>query len=290
MGVYYINNEQKKILLFGYPAAVTEVASLLEKHEIAFNILLPIDEEHEQAITEQSQDPSIPSILEHYRNTIIRSFESITTPFDIIIDVSIEDTDDRIAVLDLLLSSPGDPLLLVSTLTTTATELAGYLHNSNQKIIGFNGTPFLLTNQKVMEIAPSMQSEPEALTMAKEFFESLSYSVEVVQDRVGLVTPRVLATLINEAAFAVMENVASAEDIDNAMKLGVNYPYGLLEWADMIGIDVVIAILQSLSVEYEQERYRTCVYLKQLVRAGRVGKSVGQGFFTYPTEQNENIL
>ncbi len=285
MGVYYINNDQKKILLFGYPAAVTEFASLLEKHEIAFNILLPIDEEHEQAITEQSQDPSIPSILEHYRNTIIRNFESIITPFDIIVDLGIEDTDDRIAVLDLLLSSPGDPLLLVSSLTTTATELAGYLSVSSPKIIGFNGTPFLLTHHKIMEIAPSMQSSPQALEMAKSFFEGLSFSVEIVEDRVALVTPRVLATLINEAAFAVMEKVASPKDIDNAMKLGVNYPYGLLEWADLIGLDVIIAIMQSLSVEYEQERYRTCVLLKQLVRAGKVGKSVGQGFFNYTNNE-----
>jgi 3-hydroxybutyryl-CoA dehydrogenase len=92
---------------------------------------------------------------------------------------------------------------------------------------------------------------------------------------------RVLAMLINEAAFAVMEGLAAPADIDKAMMLGVNYPKGLLAWADEIGIGVVTLILDGLYREYQQERYRPCVQLKQMMRAGWTGKAAGRGFYTY---------
>jgi 3-hydroxybutyryl-CoA dehydrogenase len=115
----------------------------------------------------------------------------------------------------------------------------------------------------------------------RQVLQHLGYQVEHVEDRVGLVQMRVLATLINEAAFAVMEGVASPADIDQAMKLGTNYPKGLLEWADEIGIPIILLILDGLYREYQQERYRPCVLLKQYARAGWYGRASGRGFYTY---------
>jgi 3-hydroxybutyryl-CoA dehydrogenase len=87
--------------------------------------------------------------------------------------------------------------------------------------------------------------------------------------------------IINEAAFALMEGVASAEDIDTAMKLGTNYPLGPLEWADRIGLDQVLAVLEGLQAEYGDDRYRPAPLLRQLVRAGHCGQSTGRGFHSY---------
>jgi 3-hydroxybutyryl-CoA dehydrogenase len=103
----------------------------------------------------------------------------------------------------------------------------------------------------------------------------------VVPDGPGLVFPRILCMIINEAAFALMEGVASAEDIDTAMKLGTNYPLGPLEWADRIGLDQVLGVLEGLQAEYGEDRYRPAPLLRQLVRAGHLGLSTGRGFYPY---------
>lgn len=108
----------------------------------------------------------------------------------------------------------------------------------------------------IIELAPALQTAPETLEHAEAFLRSLNLEVVRVADSPGLVRLRVLSCLINEAASAVMEGVASPEDIDLAMKLGVNYPRGLLEWADEIGVEVVLAVMRGLQAEYGEDRYR----------------------------------
>ncbi len=97
----------------------------------------------------------------------------------------------------------------------------------------------------------------------------------------GGVLERILCQVINECAFALGEGVGSAEDIDTGMALGLNYPRGPLAWADQIGLDRVLAVLDSLQEEYREERYRAAPALRGLVRAGRVGRASGAGFFAY---------
>jgi 3-hydroxybutyryl-CoA dehydrogenase len=104
---------------------------------------------------------------------------------------------------------------------------------------------------------------------------------EEVQPAAGGVLSRIVCQVINECAFALGEGVGSAADIDTGMVLGLNYPRGPLAWADQIGLDHVLAVLDGLWEEYHEERYRSAPELKRLVRAGRLGRSTGAGFFSY---------
>jgi 3-hydroxybutyryl-CoA dehydrogenase len=102
-----------------------------------------------------------------------------------------------------------------------------------------------------------------------------------VGDAPGLVLGRIVCGVINEAAFALGEGVGSAEDIDAGMVHGMNYPRGILGWADEIGIDHVLSVLDSLQEELGEERYRAAPVLRRLALSGRLGRQTGEGFFTY---------
>jgi 3-hydroxybutyryl-CoA dehydrogenase len=102
-----------------------------------------------------------------------------------------------------------------------------------------------------------------------------------VNDYPGFVSNRVLMPMINEAIFAVYEGVASAEAIDQVMKLGMNHPMGPLTLADFIGLDVCLAILNVLQDGFGDPKYRPCPLLKRMVAAGWLGRKTGRGFFTY---------
>ena len=105
--------------------------------------------------------------------------------------------------------------------------------------------------------------------------------MEWVGDAPGLVLGRIVGQLVNEAAFALGEGVGSAEDIDAGMLLGLNHPRGPLAWADAIGLDQVLAVLDALVDEYREDRYRAAPLLRRLVWDGRLGRRTGAGFFEH---------
>jgi 3-hydroxybutyryl-CoA dehydrogenase len=134
---------------------------------------------------------------------------------------------------------------------------------------------------ETIEFAPSPTMSEDARLHAEQFLQSIGLQPVKIDDIIGFVAPRIVAMLANEAAFAVMERVSSAREVDDAMRLGTNYPKGPLEWADEIGLDVVVALLDSLFAEYHQERYRACRLLRQYVDMQLFGKRVGKGFYEY---------
>jgi 3-hydroxybutyryl-CoA dehydrogenase len=176
---------------------------------------------------------------------------------------------------------PETTLILSAALGHGAAEAAAGIH-ARHRVVGFAALPPLQKGQPV-ELASTPWTEPAALEKAGDLFRSAGLEPVVVPDGPGLVFPRVLCMIINEAAFALMEGVASAEDIDTAMKLGTNYPLGPLEWADRIGLDQVLAVLEGLQAEYGDDRYRPAPLLRQLVRAGHRGQTTGKGFFSRTT-------
>jgi 3-hydroxybutyryl-CoA dehydrogenase len=146
--------------------------------------------------------------------------------------------------------------------------------------VGFHVLP-PLHDAGLVELTRGERSAPGAAARAERFFAALGKHTAWVADAPGLVLGRIVCQVINECAFALGEGVGSAQDIDTGMVLGMNYPRGPLAWADAIGLDHVLAVLDALWAEYREERYRTAPALRHLARAGRLGRTAGAGFFEY---------
>ncbi|MFC4769719.1 3-hydroxyacyl-CoA dehydrogenase family protein [Effusibacillus consociatus] len=199
------------------------------------------------------------------------------------VEVSNYDLDVKKAVVQSLdhVLAPDIPIITTS-LAITATEVASWTRHP-ERICGF-GTFVPVAERNVLEIAPALQTSIETLEQTEKFFQSLGKNTAVVEDEVGLVFPRVLSLIINEAVFTVMEGTATPEDIDIAMKKGTNYPYGPLEWADQVGLDEVYSVIRGLHRDLAEERYRPAPLLRKMVLAGRLGSRSGQGFYSYQNE------
>ena len=174
--------------------------------------------------------------------------------------------------------------LLTSILHVSATEAASWLHHP-ERLVGFAAFADFHENELV-EVALPLQAEPHFLQIVKSMFQLLDLETEIVEDEVGLVFPRILSLIINEAAFALTEGTASVPDIDQAMKKGTNYPLGPFEWCEKIGLDDVYAVLQGLYKQFGEERYRPAPLIKKLVYAGWIGGEKDKCFYHY---QNRNF-
>jgi 3-hydroxybutyryl-CoA dehydrogenase len=146
--------------------------------------------------------------------------------------------------------------------------------------VGFHVLPPFAETQLV-ELTGGPDTARSAHEAARRFFNTLGKHTESVRDAPGLVLGRMVCQVINECAFALGEGVGSAEDIDAGMVHGLNYPRGPLGWADQIGLDHVLAVLDALYEERREERYRTAPALRELTLSGRLGRPTGEGFFRY---------
>ena len=158
-------------------------------------------------------------------------------------------------------------VLVTNTLTAPATAVARNVLGF-KRVIGVPIMPSQLASQKAIEYSVPYQQEPEDADgeLIKTLFTK---DAERIGDSVGGIFARTIAMIINEAAFAVTEGVATSADIDQAMKLGTNYPKGPLAWCDEIGAYVIVAILEALQVEYGYERYKIAPLLRLNAEAGK---------------------
>lgn len=195
--------------------------------------------------------------------------KSTTVPRMAYIAVELTNTDTAIKRKNLRSidrAIPRPTIILSSSVTVTTTEQASWIRHPD-RLVGIGALPTLLSG-KLIELAASLQTNRATISDAGGFFAKLGKETALVQDRVGMVMPRILCALINEAFFALTENIASPDDIDGAMKLGANYPIGPIEWADKIGIQQVLSVLGALHADLGEERYRISPLLKQMAASG----------------------
>jgi 3-hydroxybutyryl-CoA dehydrogenase len=160
--------------------------------------------------------------------------------------------------------------IISSSTTVTVAEQATWLKHP-ARLIGIGALPSLLGGT-LIEFAASEEADAAARRAAEDFASSLGKGFAFVQDSVGLVMPRMLCALANEACFAMMEGVADRNDIDTAMKLGTNYPHGPLEWAERIGWDHVLAVMSALHGSWGEDRYRPSPLMQRMAARAQGGR------------------
>ena len=138
-------------------------------------------------------------------------------------------------------------------------ELAYYQEEVDCTLFGFNGIPSFI-NRSLLEVSCLEEADAPKL---KTICEALETEYELVADRVGMVTPRIICMIINEAFYTLQEGTANREDIDRGMKLGTNYPFGPFEWTERIGLNHVYELLEAMYEDTKEERYKICPLLKQ---------------------------
>ncbi|HEY8496487.1 MAG TPA: 3-hydroxybutyryl-CoA dehydrogenase [Limnochordales bacterium] len=142
----------------------------------------------------------------------------------------------------------------------------------------FNPAPVM----KLVEVVRGTHTSEAAIATAVSLAKRLGKEPVVVEESPLFIVNRILCPMINEAIFALQEGVATAEDIDRAMVLGANHPIGPLALADLVGLDTLLFVLETLHQETGDPKYRPAPLLRKLVRAGRLGRKTGRGFFAYP--------
>ncbi|MFO1351637.1 MAG: 3-hydroxybutyryl-CoA dehydrogenase [Gammaproteobacteria bacterium] len=199
---------------------------------------------------------------------------------DLVIEAATEKMDVKLELFRELntLCKPS-ALLASNTSSLSLTQIAAASGRPAQ-VVGmhfFNPVPVM----QLVEIIRALQTSDDTYHAVRELAARLGKTPVGVKDSPGFVVNRMLVPMINEAVFALYEGLASAEEIDAAMKLGANHPIGPLALADMIGLDVCLYVIEILQTEFGDSKYRPCPLLKQMVSAGYLGRKTGRGFFVY---------
>jgi 3-hydroxybutyryl-CoA dehydrogenase len=170
-------------------------------------------------------------------------------------------------------------ILATNTSSISITEIGARTSRPGQ-VIGMhfmNPVPVM----KLVEVIRGLETTDETAKVVRQTAERLGKTVAEAQDFPGFVSNRILMPMINEAIFCLMEGVADRDSIDTVMKLGMNHPIGPLALADLIGLDVCLAILEVLHEGLGDDKYRPCPLLRNYVAAGRLGRKTGEGFYSY---------
>jgi 3-hydroxybutyryl-CoA dehydrogenase len=212
----------------------------------------------------------------HYAGSV----EEAARQADLVIEAVPEEMESKIEIFTLLDKICRPTTILASnTSSLSLTEIAGVTYRA-KKIVGmhfFNP----VHKMKLLEIVRALETDEDTLATAVDVGHRMGKEVVVIKESPGFVTSRINAMIGNEAFYMLQEGVASAEDIDKALKLGLNHPMGPFELVDLVGLDTRLHILEYLHKTLG-EKFRPAPLLVQYVKAGRLGRKSGRGVFEYP--------
>ena len=217
------------------------------------------------------------------RLSTARSVEDACREADLVIEAVPEEMELKLEIFTLLdkFAKPGS-IFASNTSSLSITEMAAITYR-REKCVGmhfFNPVP----KMKLLEIVQALETSEDTIATCREVGRRMAKEVVVVRESPGFVTSRINALIGNEAFAMLEEGVASAEDIDKAVKLGLNHPMGPFELVDLVGLDVRLSILEYLH-KMLGEKYRPSPLLRQYVKAGRLGRKSGRGIYEYPDAQ-----
>jgi 3-hydroxybutyryl-CoA dehydrogenase len=218
-------------------------------------------------------------------DTILRRLSATTSlaealqDAEIVIEAAPERIDLKLALFaQIEQHAPAPAVIASNTSALSVTELAGSLKDPSR----VGGMHFFnpVHKMKLIEIVRALETAPATLEAIEEVSRRMGKETVLVRESPGFITTRVNASIGNEAFYMLMEGVASARDIDKALKLGLNHPMGPFELGDLVGLDTRLSILEYLHRSLG-EKYRPCPLLAQYVKAGRLGRKVGRGVYDY---------
>ena len=213
------------------------------------------------------------------RLTLSTDIERSAQAADFVIEAVPEDMKLKLDLLSRVEARVAETVVIASnTSSLSITELGAALEDPTR----FAGMHFFnpVPRMKLVEIVRGLETTDKTVRIIETVARGMGKAVVVVKDSPGFITSRMNALIGNEAFYMLMEGLATAEDIDRAIKLGLNHPMGPFEMVDMVGLDTRLAVLRFLH-ERLGEKYRPCPLLIQYVKAGRLGRKVGRGVYTY---------
>jgi 3-hydroxybutyryl-CoA dehydrogenase len=276
---------------------ITQVLATSGIHVVLFDIYQKTLDEAVEEITKRLNEAiRKKELTEWVREKILKNIKTTTRPeelagMDIVFEAVPEKEEIKAEIFEILDELCSEETLFATTTSSLSITRMASIVRQPERFIGihFMHPAYLVS---LVEMIRGFQTSDETFSKAKQFVEKLGKTVIVSKDFPGFIVNRIVLPMINEAIFAVMDQVGTIETVDSAMKLGAGFPLGPLRMADGIGLDTCLDIMEILYTEFGDSKYRPAPLLRKYVEAGFLGQKTGRGFYDYapPSEKDKKPI